>query len=417
MQTGIDEHLLPPHTRGEAETALRKCVHCGFCNATCPTYQLTGNELDGPRGRIYLIKEVLEGTTPTELTQRHLDRCLTCTACESTCPSGVPYHTLLGIGREQVDAQVSRPMRRGMSRKLIRGIASRTWLFRTALWLGRRLRTALPAALRTTLPTPGKRLAPLPQAPTSSAPTDSTTSVLLPGCVHPVLAPATHEAAARVLVRLGTKVVSGDRVGCCGALHHHFGDTRGARRRVERNVDQLIRLMDEKGVTRIITTASGCGAFMRDYPALLADPHTGEVPVDAQRVAGALRDIAEVLDPQELARRTSPGATDGTSQQLHCPCTLEHGLHLSGTVRELLQAVGLEARADPHPGACCGSAGAWSVLEPQMAHSLGERRAQQLDADDPDVILTANVGCQQHLSRHTGTPVRHWIEEVEARTR
>ncbi|MEO0421218.1 MAG: glycolate oxidase subunit GlcF [Pseudomonadota bacterium] len=417
MQTAIDEHLLPPHARAQADAALRKCVHCGFCNATCPTYQLTGNELDGPRGRIYLIKQALEGNAPTQVTQRHLDRCLTCTACESTCPSGVPYHTLLGIGRELVDEQVARPGSGGLKRKLIRTIASRTWLFRLAVWLGRRLRAVLPTALRAAVPTQGKPLRPSPEGAALRAETDAPTAVLLRGCVHPVLAPATHEAATRVLTRLGTKVISAREVGCCGALHHHFGDAKGARRRVQRNVSRLARLMDEKGVESIVTTASGCSAFMRDYPSLLADPHTGAIPAEAQRVADALRDIAQVLPPEALAALTTAEATSRRGPQLHCPCTLEHGLGLSSRVREVLQAVGLDAKADPHAGACCGSAGAWSVLEPEMAHRLGERRAGQLDADDPDLILSANVGCQQHLSRHTDTPVRHWIEEVEARTR
>ncbi|MEO0971502.1 MAG: glycolate oxidase subunit GlcF [Pseudomonadota bacterium] len=417
MQTDLPPDVLPKALASRADAALRQCVHCGFCNATCPTYQLTGNELDGPRGRIYLMKRALEGAEVSTLTQRHLDRCLTCTACETTCPSGVPYHALLGIGREYVDQRVKREHNLEFKRRLLRLVASRTWLFRSLLALGRHLAPLLPRSLRqhlpnATAPLTGTDITPLPQA---DAEPEASSVAVLRGCVHPVLAPSTETAARRVLARLGTQVVSTAGAGCCGALHHHFGDTQRARALARRNVAHFDRLLSERGVSAIVTTASGCGAFVRDYPDLLADPHTGDVPAAVTRVAAALRDVSEVIPPQALAQL--PAQHDGRKVQLHCPCTLEHGLHASEQVRSLLRAAGIEAIDDPTPGHCCGSAGAYSVLEPEMATALGETRAASLSAEVPDVIATANVGCQQHLGRHTEATVMHWIELIEAATR
>jgi glycolate oxidase iron-sulfur subunit len=421
MQTHLDESTgLARPDRARAEQVLRRCVHCGFCNATCPTYAVTGNELDGPRGRIYLIKQALETGKATRLTQRHLDRCLTCMACETTCPSGVRYHELLDVGRTFVDARVRRPWRDGLLRRALRTVVSRPRLFALLFRAGRVARPLLPPAWRERLDVarplapsapPGDRAASARATPPDAASAIPASVVTLRGCVQPTLAPGTNAAAARVLAHQGTRWQEIRGAGCCGALHFHFGDRARALRLARRNVKALCAALDA-GARHVVSTASGCGAFIREYGALLADdPGCAD---DARRVSEAHRDLSQVLDIDSVARLPAPAAP-APAAAFHCPCTLAHGQGLEGRVPALLEAAGIPLRAVPGPSRCCGSAGAYAALEPAMAATLGRDRAGLLQASGAERILTANVGCQHHMARFTERPVHHWIEALAER--
>jgi glycolate oxidase iron-sulfur subunit len=379
-------------------------VHCGFCNATCPTYALLGDELDGPRGRIYLIKQVLEGVAPTPRTQLHLDRCLTCRACETTCPSGVEYGRLLDIGRAIVDEQVPRPAGARVARALLRaGLTSPAFglLYRAA----QALRSLLPAALAE------KVLArrPVGRSPHASHPR----RVLMPaGCVQPSMMPGIDAATARVLDRVGIAIVRpAAAASCCGALRQHLGDGPGALAEARRNIDAWWPSV-AAGVEAIVLNASGCGVQVKDYAHLLAaDPAYAE---RAARVSALAKDLAEVLAANadglagQLARRAERVV-------FHPPCTLQHGQQLPGVVEALLRSLGTEVLPFAEPHLCCGSAGAYSLLQPALATRLRARKLGHIATARADVILSANVGCLAHLAAASETPVRHWIEWLDER--
>jgi glycolate oxidase iron-sulfur subunit len=425
MQTDLDLNAaLDRSQRERADAVLRRCVHCGFCNATCPTYALTGNELDGPRGRIYLIKQALERNEATRLTQRHLDRCLSCMACETTCPSGVRYHDLLDIGREFVDAHVRRPWHEALLRAVLRTVASRPRVFAVLMRLGRLMRPLLPPRLRAQVPAAAPSSSRRHRRPRSKEarrrervvdPGGAVTGdhvVTLAGCVQPTLSPATNIAAARVLEHQGLALRQIRGAGCCGALHFHFGDRRRAMDRVRRNVTELDGALIA-GAAHVLTTASGCGAFIRDYGDLLADDP--RYSAAARRVSDAHRDIAEVIDPALWRTPPGPDGDAAPAAAFHCPCTLQHAQGLATRVPQVLQAAGITLAAVAGPARCCGSAGAYAVLQPEMADALGKARAQALLDTGAPRLLTANVGCQHHLARHAGTPVQHWVELLAER--
>jgi len=401
MQTHLSEQAKRLPRAAEAERILRACVHCGFCTATCPTYQLLGDELDGPRGRIYLIKQVLEGQEVTASTREHLDRCLSCRNCESTCPSGVEYHNLLDIGRAVVEQHVPRGLGERLLREGLRAVVPRPALFKALSRTGQVFRPLLPQALKAKLPR---------QAPQAKARPDKRHPrqvLMLEGCVQPSLSPNTNAAAARVLDRLGISVVSAAEAGCCGAVDYHLNAQEQGLQRARRNIDAWWPAI-EAGAEAIVQTASGCGAFVRDYDHLLQqDP---AYAAKAARVSALSRDLAEVLGAEPLE---SLGIQAERRLAFHCPCTLQHALKLGGAVEAILGRLGFSLTSVPDGHLCCGSAGTYSLTQPTLSRRLRDNRLNALESGNPDVIVTANIGCQTHLDGAGRTPVRHWIELVE----
>jgi glycolate oxidase iron-sulfur subunit len=411
MQTALAPEFAGTAEGREADAILRKCVHCGFCTATCPTYQLLGDELDGPRGRIYLMKQVLEGETPTRATQIHLDRCLTCRNCETTCPSGVQYGRLVEIGRAIVDAKVTRPLpERALRFALKEGLTSGA--FAPAIGLGRAVRPLLPAALRAKVP--GARSATADRWPTRR---HARRMLLLTGCVQPALAPNINSATARLLDACGIETVVAAEAGCCGAIRLHLDDLEGAREHMRRNIDAWWPQVAAGHVEAIVMNASGCGVTVKDYGhALGRDPAYAD---KAARIAGLVKDITELLPDlvPALAAKVEGRSRDGAPRRLvfHPPCTLQHGQRVVGILEPALGALGFEVRlAAGESHLCCGSAGTYSVLQPELATALRDRKLAQLEQTEPEAIVSANIGCIQHLQSGTRTPVRHWVEVLDA---
>ena len=401
MQTNLSERAKQLPRADEAERILRSCVHCGFCTATCPTYQLLGDELDGPRGRIYLIKQVLEGQEVTAKTQQHLDRCLSCRNCETTCPSGVQYHNLLDIGRAVVEQQVPRPLGERALRRSLRMVVPRPALFKALMTAGMALRPLLPESLQAKLPRHAVAAKPRP------ARQHQRQVLMLEGCVQPALAPNTNAATARVLDKLGIGVVPAPQAGCCGAVDYHLNAQDKGLERARRNIDAWWPAI-EAGAEAIVQTASGCGAFVRDYGDLLKDdPAYCE---KAQRVTALSKDIVEVLSAEPIEQL---GVQADRRLAFHCPCTLQHALKLNGAVEGLLTRFGFSLTAVPDSHLCCGSAGTYSITQPALSQRLRDNKLNALESGNPDVIVTANIGCQTHLDGAGRTPVRHWIELVE----
>lgn len=402
MQTTLSEQARQLPRAEEAESILRTCVHCGFCNATCPTYQLLGDELDGPRGRIYLIKQVLEGNEVTQKTQQHLDRCLSCRNCETTCPSGVDYHNLLDIGRAVVDAAVPRPLGQRLLREGLRSVVPNPALFKGLVSSGQVFRALLPNTLQVKLPRNVPAAKPQPT-------TRHTRQVLmLEGCVQPSLSPNTNAAAARVLDRLGISVTATHEAGCCGAVDYHLDAQAAGLDRARRNIDAWWPSI-EKGAEAIVQTASGCGAFIKDYGHLLStDPAYAE---KARTVSALAKDLIEVLRDEPLEKL---GIHGDQRLAFHCPCTLQHAQKLGGAVEAILTSLGFNLTLVPDSHLCCGSAGTYSLTQPELSRQLRDNKLNALESGHPEVIVTANIGCQSHLDGAGRTPVRHWIELVEA---
>jgi len=407
METHLADFMRGTPAGREAEEILRKCVHCGFCTATCPTYQLLGDELDGPRGRIYLIKQVLEGAPVTAKTRLHLDRCLTCRSCETTCPSGVRYARLLDIGRAAVERLVPRQGADALLRGALREGLPRPALFGTAMKLGQMLRPLLPAALKAKVP-------PLTSAGTVAQVAPQARRMLaLAGCAQPAMYPNINGAAKRVLARLGIHLFEAAGAGCCGALKLHLGDAAGARDNARRNIDAWWPHV-EAGVEAIVITASGCGVEVKDYGHLLQDDPA--YAAQAERVGALARDVGEVVSAEKhaLVELLQKSAVAGRQPlAFHAPCTLQHGLKIRGVVEELLMAAGFDLTpvADSH--LCCGSAGTYSILQPEIARRLRGHKLAALLAGRPAGIASANIGCIAHLQGGTPLPVRHWIEWVD----
>ena len=406
MQTTLAPEFQSTREGAEAEAILRKCVHCGFCTATCPTYQLLGDELDGPRGRIYLIKQVLEGKPVTRATQQHLDRCLTCRNCESTCPSGVQYGHLVEIGRKVVEDRVERPTRERAVRWLLKeGLTSP--LFAPAMKLGRLARPLLPAALQEKVP--ARLSADAHRWPTRA---HERKVLMLRGCVPPAMMPNINSATARVLDAAGIQTLVADEAGCCGAIRTHLNDIEGGLADMRRNVDAWWPLVSAGKVEAIVMNASGCGAQVKDYGHALA--HDPEYAERAQRIAALTKDLSELLP--DLVPRLKPRMRSRGPRKLafHPPCTLQHGQQLRGGVEMHLAALGFDIRTAPNEAhLCCGSAGTYSVLQPELSHQLRDRKLGHLAPLQAEVIVSANIGCIQHLGNGTNTPVRHWVEVLD----
>ena len=410
MQTHLAAEFQGTREGQEAEAILRKCVHCGFCTATCPTYQLLGDELDGPRGRIYLMKQVLEGAPVTRKTQGHLDRCLTCRACETTCPSGVQYGNLVDIMRTVVEQRVERPRGERAVRWMLKaGLTSP--LFAPAMRMGQMVRPVLPAALKHKVP--AKAGARAHRWPTRSHPRKM---LMLLGCVQPSMMPNINSATARVLDAAGIQTLVADGAGCCGALRSHLGDIEGGLADMRRNIDAWWPLVDgltsEGKVEAIVMNASGCGVSVKEYGHALA--HDPAYADKARRVSELTRDVSELLPDlvpllKDKVRRATPRRL-----AFHPPCTLQHGQQLRGSVEQHLGALGFEVsltRSEAHM--CCGSAGTYSVLQPELSTQLRDRKLGHLAALEPEAIVSANIGCIQHLQSGTAVPVRHWIEVLD----
>ena len=401
MQTNLARFIQDTPEGREADAILRKCTHCGMCTATCPTYQLLNDELDGPRGRIYLIKQVLEGAAPTARTQLHLDRCLTCRACETTCPTGVRYGRLVDIGRHIVEARVPRGPLESAWRRALETVISRPSLFGPLFRIGQLARPFLPSAL--------KHKVPPAAAPAGAWPATNHARrmIVLEGCAQPSLSPATNAAAARVLDRLGITLVREAGAACCGAVSFHLN-------RQDRALEVMRRTIDAwwphiaHGAEAIVITASGCGVTVKDYGHYLAqDP---AYAAKARRVSELARDISEVIASESV--RLKPLAT-GQRVAFHSPCTLQHGMKLNGTVESLLTKLGFQLTPVPDAHLCCGSAGTYSILQPELSQRLLANKLTALQSGAPAAILTANIGCQAHLQSSTSLPVRHWIEALD----
>ncbi|MEB0041482.1 MULTISPECIES: glycolate oxidase subunit GlcF [unclassified Pseudomonas] len=401
MQTTLSEKAKQLPRAEEAESILRSCVHCGFCNATCPTYQLLGDELDGPRGRIYLIKQVLEGNEVTAKTQLHLDRCLSCRNCETTCPSGVNYHNLLDIGRAVVDQAVPRPLNQRLLRTGLRAVVPNAALFKTLIQLGRAFRPLMPSALKAKLP---KDIHPARPRPTSQ---HARRVLMLEGCVQPGLSPNTNAATARVLDRLGISVTPIAQAGCCGAVDYHLNAQEAGLNRARRNIDAWWPSV-ENGAEAIVQTASGCGAFVKDYGHLLREDPA--YAAKALKISALTKDLVEVLRDEPLEKL---GVSSDVRLAFHCPCTLQHAQKLGGAVESVLTRLGFNLTAVPDGHLCCGSAGTYSITQPELSKQLRDNKMNALESGKPDMIVTANIGCQTHLDSAGRTPVRHWIELVE----
>jgi len=401
MQTALAEFIRETPTGQEADRILRACVHCGFCTATCPTYQLLGDELDGPRGRIYQIKQVLEGEPASRTAREHLDRCLSCRSCETTCPSGVDYHRLLDIGREQVEKQAPRPLQQRLLRRLLIEILAYPGRFTPLLRIGQWLRPLLPPAMRQKIPISKRARRAAGQAVTARR------FLVLEGCVQPGLAPEINQALETVLQPLGISIQSSPGVGCCGALPHHLNDTERAREMARRNIDAWYPAL-EAGVEALVVTASGCGAHLHDYPKLLADDPA--YSWKAQQLVDKIRDPLEILAQEPLERlRLRPRAA---RLAVHTPCTLQHALKLNGATEEMLSKLGYQLCAVNEGHLCCGSAGTYSILQADLSEQLRARKLLALKTDHPDLIVSANIGCIMHLAETDGIPVQHWLSLV-----
>ena len=406
MQTKLADFVRDTPEGREADAILRKCVHCGFCTATCPTYQLLGDELDGPRGRIYLMKSVLEGDRVTEKTQLHLDRCLTCRSCETTCPSGVEYARLLDIVRNLVEQRVERPWWQRAQRAALTNVLPRSSLFSPLLGLGRVAKPYLPDVLA------GKVPANSPQGGRWPAPRHTRRMIALAGCVQPALAPDINAAAARVLDRLGISLVEARGAGCCGAVRYHLNEQR-------EGLEDMRRLIDvwwphvQAGAEAIVMTGSGCGAMVREFAHLFE--RDARYREKAARISAMTRDICEVIDAE--IERLKPLLSDAPAPRVayHPPCTLQHAQKIRGVTERILVSSGFELTAVPDSHLCCGSAGTYSILQPDLAAQLKNNKLVALSSGMPEIILSSNIGCQNHLAAGAQVRVTHWIVALDER--
>jgi glycolate dehydrogenase iron-sulfur subunit len=402
MQTNLVQQFANTAEGQEAESILRACVHCGFCTATCPTYQELNDERDGPRGRIYLMKMFLEGEEVTEKSREHLDRCLTCRSCETTCPSGVKYGRLVDISRNFMEKEMPRPPQQRWIRWGLGRVIPNRQLFGFLLRMGQFFKPVLPGALGAKLP-PRKKASPWPVS------SHDRVVLALAGCAQPSATPNTNAAAARVLDRLGITMVEAPEAGCCGAVNHHLSEHEIALNAMRRNIDAWWPAIDA-GAEAIVMTASGCGAMVQDYGHLLKDD-----PVyaqKAQRVSELCTDLGAFLLEQDLDKlkvSKSPGKV-----AFHCPCTLQHAMQQNGVVDQVLRKAGIDLAQTKDKHICCGSAGTYSILQPELSQRLLKNKLEALTIDKPDRIVTANIGCQMHLETKSQVPVQHWIELLDA---
>jgi len=403
MQTHITEHFLNTLQGKEADSILRSCVHCGFCTATCPTYQLLGDELDSPRGRIYLIKQVLEGHAVTTKTQTHLDRCLTCRSCETTCPSGVQYGRLVDIGRELVDRRVMRSPLNRLKRFALRKFLPYPKRFSVLLKTGQLLKPFMPAALKQKVPGIQK-IKPWP----ASEKTQSRKMLVLQGCAQSVATPNTNSASANILHKLDIQLIAAPDAGCCGAVSQHLSAQQEALDFMRRNIDAWWPYI-EQGIEAIVVTASGCGAVIKEYGHLLKQDV--DYADKADKVSTLAKDIGEILSTEDLPLDRIKPATRHIA--FHSPCTLQHGQKLDGVVEAILNRCGFELAHVEDSHLCCGSAGTYSILQAELSQQLLSNKLTALQKHTPELIATANIGCQLHMQSKAKVPVKHWIELLD----
>jgi len=404
MQTNLADFIRGTREGEEADAILRACVHCGFCTATCPTYQVLGDELDSPRGRIYLIKQVLEGVEPTRKTQLHLDRCLTCLNCETTCPSGVKYGRLVDIGRKVVEARVPRPFKDRAKRTMLKEFLPRGQLFKPAFKVGQLARPLLPYELRDKLQ-PARHAGPWPRREHARK------MLALAGCVQPAMAPDINAATARVLDSLGVQLLEAPKAGCCGAVRFHMNDQDAGRDDMRRNIDAWWPYVESGQIEAIVMTASGCGVTVKEYGHFLeGDP---QYAAKAERISALTKDLSEIMQAfeGEIGARMAGRIKERIA--FHPPCTLQHGQQIRGKVEGVLRAAGVDVVLPAESHLCCGSAGTYSVLHPEIAHELRDRKLANLEATGAKEIVSANIGCISHLQSGTKTSVTHWIELVD----
>jgi glycolate oxidase iron-sulfur subunit len=404
MQTNLADFMRNTPDGEEADAILRKCVHCGFCTATCPTYQLLGDELDGPRGRIYLIKQMAEGANVTRSTQLHLDRCLTCRSCETTCPSGVQYGRLVEIGRKHIEARVPRPLRQRLLRRLLASVVPNSALFTPAMQLGQHMRALLPRKLRDKIPARERQL----KWPSGQ---HARKMLLLEGCVQPAMLPNINIATARVFDLLGIELVLAKEVACCGAIRLHLGYHDEALDDMRRNIDAWWPYIEENHVEALVMNASGCGVTVKEYGHSLR--HDRAYAEKARRISELTFDVAEILSgfEAELAARTR--RHDVQTVVFHPPCTLQHGQQIRGKVEHVLATLGIDVRLPANSHLCCGSAGTYSLTQPTLSYALRDQKLASLHALEPQLIVSANVGCIAHLQSGTNVSVVHWIQLIE----
>ncbi len=397
MQTQLQPEWLDTPDGQTADTILRNCVHCGFCLSACPTYGLLGDELDSPRGRIYLIKSLLEGNDVSHESLSHLDSCLTCRSCETTCPSGVEYGNLLDIGRHAMEQQVSRPLWQRLMRWGVRKSLTTPWFFNLVVSVMPFLRHSQALAYSV------NELA-LQQQLADRADVLKSSVLLLKGCVQPALAPNINQASIKVLNKLGWHVIETVQSQCCGALNQHLSAHDEALAQVKANIDAWTPYL-QQGVKAIISTASGCGVMLKDYGHLLrADADYAE---KARAVSEASVDISEFLLTQDLSKFTH---FDNQTITFHSPCTLQHGQKLQGVVEQALRKLGYRVNSVKDAHLCCGSAGTYSIFQPHIARQLRDNKLENLLEHKTHIIVTANIGCLMHLQKGTKVPVKHWIE-------
>lgn len=410
MQIKLADFIKNSPEGQEADAILRSCVHCGFCLATCPTYQILGDELDSPRGRIYLMKQMLEGQPITQKTQLHLDRCLTCRACETTCPSGVRYGELVDISRDIIEKQVKRDLRSVVVRYTLRKILPNASIFGGLLKVGQSVRPFLPAILKKSIPERAKLTKVWPAA------RHARKMFVLDGCVQPALAPNINIASASVLDKLGISLVKTANAGCCGAVAYHLNDQQDGLNYMRRNIDAWWPLVEKKEVEAIIVTASGCGVTVKEYGHLLR--YDSVYARKAATISTLAKDISEILHAElgNLQHLFSQKHTAlKTKLSFHSPCTLQHGMQIRGVVEEILQAAGFELSYVANAHLCCGSAGTYSILQPELSQQLLKNKLAALESSNPDHIATANIGCLMHLKSGAALPVKHWIELLDER--
>ncbi len=412
MKTDLIPHYQNSPQGQDAEKILRSCVHCGFCNATCPTYQELNDERDGPRGRIYLIKQLLEGGEVTEKTQTHLDRCLTCRSCETTCPSGVQYGRLIDFARAEVEKKIERPFNQKAMRWALRQVLPYSKRFGALLKAGQVLRPLMPVSIKTKIPPKRQTNRPWP------AKRHSRVMLALAGCAQSSAAPNTNLATARVLDKLGITLVEESEAGCCGAVSYHLGAHDEGLDFMRRNIDAWWPAVEagietgiEMGVEAIVMTASGCGAMVQDYGYALK--HDTRYAKKAQKISELAKDISEILQAEDLTPLSINADDSPGKVAVHCPCTLQHAMQKTGMVEDILQQVGFNLVSTKDKHLCCGSAGTYSILQPEMSQKLLSNKLKALTGENPERIVTSNLGCQLHLESKAKVPVHHWIELLD----
>ncbi|MFZ9415543.1 MAG: glycolate oxidase subunit GlcF [Alphaproteobacteria bacterium] len=416
MLTNFTLAQLADPATAESEKILRSCVHCGFCTATCPTYALLGDELDSPRGRIYLIKNMLEGgNPPDERTVRHVDRCLSCLSCMTTCPSSVNYMHLVDHARAHVEKTYRRPLADRLLRRMLGAVLPRPALLRVALAaarLARPLAPLMPARLRAMLELAPARLeGPSPRARPPVFPAEGGTRMrvaLLAGCAQRVLEPRINEATIRLLTRLGCEVAIAPGAGCCGALTHHLGQEDAAHAAAARNIRAWTALWGGRGPDAVVVNASGCGTTVKDYGFMFRGDR--DLAAAAARVAALAKDVTEVVAQLGLGAAAAP---EKLSVTYHSACSLQHGQKITSLPKELLARAGFAVKDVPEGHLCCGSAGTYNLLQPEIAGQLKARKLANIARTAPDAIAAGNIGCMTQLASGTATPVLHTVELLD----